>query len=112
MLKGPEYQEKQESKKRKRKDFDNADSENSEEDQEMIMKEFEHESQISHLYESKFIDVKEELQSSLYVSLNVKNVLYALDQKKEVVLTMLNQLEKLEPEKAFFRVDSILPIGI
>ena len=35
-----------------------------------------------------------------------------MDLKKEVVLTMLNQLEKLEPTKSFFRVDSILPASI
>ena len=35
-----------------------------------------------------------------------------MDLKKEVVLTMLNQLEKLEDGKSFFRVDSILPLGV
>lgn len=48
----------------------------------------------------------------LYVSLPVKSLLRQLDLKKEVVLTMLNQLEKLSDGKSFFRVDSILPIGV
>lgn len=47
-----------------------------------------------------------------YVSLNVKNLLDTLDLKKEVVLTMLNQLEKLDPSKSFMRVDSVLPSSI
>ena len=48
----------------------------------------------------------------MYVTLNVKQLLHSLDLKKEVVLTMLNQLQKLEDGKNFFRVDSILPIGV
>jgi len=32
-----------------------------------------------------------------------------LDLKKEVVLTMLNSLEKLTPEKKFFKLEGILP---
>jgi len=32
-----------------------------------------------------------------------------LDLKKEVVLTMLNSLEKLSPEKKFFKLEGILP---
>ena len=46
----------------------------------------------------KFIDVaevEEFEQRSLYVSLDVKSLLRDLDLKKEVVLTMLNQMEKL-----------------
>lgn len=46
------------------------------------------------------------------MSLAVKSLLRQLDLKKEVVLTMLNQLEKLPDGKSFFRVDSILPIGV
>lgn len=48
----------------------------------------------------------------LYVSLNTKDLLNQLDLKKEVVLTMLDQLEKLSPDASCFRVDSILPIGV
>lgn len=63
----------------------------------------------------KFIDVDEVEEfehKSLYVSLDVKSLLRDLDLKKEVVLTMLNQMEKLQEGKNFFRVDSILPIGV
>lgn len=63
----------------------------------------------------KFIDLKEieEFEErKLYVALDVKSLLHNLDLKKEVVLTMLNQLEKLEEGRNFFRVDSILPIGV
>ena len=51
-------------------------------------------------------------EEKLYVSLNVKSLLNQLDLKKEVVLTMLDQLAKLSPDAACFRVDSILPIGV
>jgi hypothetical protein len=63
----------------------------------------------------KFIDVDEveEFEKrSLYVSLDVKSLLRNLDLKKEVVLTMLNQMAKLRDGKNFFRVDSILPVGV
>jgi hypothetical protein len=46
------------------------------------------------------------------VPLPVKSLLRQLDLKKEVVLTMLNQLEKLPDGKTFFRVDSILQTGV
>lgn len=42
-----------------------------------------------------------------YVTINTKEITAKLDLKKEVVLTMLNQLEKVE--NSFFRVDSMLP---
>ena len=48
----------------------------------------------------------------LYVAIGVKSLLASLDLKKEVVSTMLNQLEKLKAPKNFMKVDSILPIGI
>ena len=57
-------------------------------------------------------EVEEMEGEKLYVALNTKDLLNQLDLKKEVVLTMLDQLEKLSPEEAFFRVDSILPIGL
>lgn len=57
-------------------------------------------------------EVEEMDGEKLYVALNTKDLLNQLDLKKEVVLTMLDQLEKLGPEAAFFRVDSILPIGV
>jgi superfamily II DNA helicase RecQ len=84
-----------ESKKRKRKDVDG--------DEEAItdtIQEFEHEGEIKDLYTKneaglKFIEMAEQEAlkgEKLYVSLNVKELLATLDLKKEVVLTMLNQL--------------------
>lgn len=65
-------------------------------------------------YGYKFIRLSQlpGFKKKLYVSLPVKAFLRQLDLKKEVVLTMLNQLEKLPQGKSFFRVDSILPIGV
>jgi hypothetical protein len=65
-----------------------------------MMEEFEHEHEIRDLYTKaegglKFIqlDQQEALKGEkLYVSMNVKSLLNSLDLKKEVVLTMLNQL--------------------
>lgn len=54
----------------------------------------------------------EQEDQKLFVAIGVKSLLASLDLKKEVVLTMLNQLEKLKGEKAFVRVDSILPVGV
>lgn len=88
LLKGEDTEQ---SKKRKRKQFEKGADNSDEEQEEMVMQEFEHESQIRDLYEQKFIDLKEQLgEQKLYVSLNVKSVLFQLDLKKEVVLTMLN----------------------
>ena len=109
--------EAKETKKRKKKDI-SGDSDN--EEQEQMMEEFEHEHEIRDLYTKaegglKFIqlDQQEALKGEkLYVSMNVKSLLNSLDLKKEVVLTMLNQLQKIGKEKNFFRVDGILPIGV
>ena len=89
------------------------------------MEGFQFENELTELYQEaeekegdsglKFIDlaqVKQLAGQKLYVSLNVKDLLATLDLKKEVVLTMLNQLEKLDSTKSFFRVDSVLPNSI
>ena len=106
-----------ESKKRKKKDIS---GDTDEESHEQTIKEFEHENEIKGMYSKsegglKFIelDQQEKLNGEkLYVSLNVKELLNTLDLTKEVVLTMLNQLQKVGDEKSFFRVDGILPIGV
>lgn len=51
----------------------------------------------------------EELEKDepLYICLETKELANMLDLKKEVILTMLNQLEQVEG--SFFRVESILP---
>jgi hypothetical protein len=46
----------------------------------------------------------------MYVAIDTKELTNMLDLKKEVVMTMLNQLEQVEG--SFFRVDSILPASI
>lgn len=46
----------------------------------------------------------------MYIALNTKDLCNNLDLKKEVVLTMLNQLEKIE--NSFFSVTAILPASI
>ena len=43
----------------------------------------------------------------MYICLDTKEMVNMLDLKKEVILTMLNQLEQVEGK--FFRVESILP---
>lgn len=46
----------------------------------------------------------------LYLFLNIKETLDLLDLKKEVVLTMLNSLEKTSTdEKKFFKLEGVLP---
>jgi len=108
-----------ETKKRKRKDaFDDEDQE-----YDQVIEQFQYEDEFTSLYSKadqnegglKFIDVTEAKElngQKFYVSMNVKSLLDSLDLKKEVVLTMLNQLEKLEPSKSFMRVDSVLPSSI
>ena len=46
----------------------------------------------------------------MYICLDTKELCNMLDLKKEVILTMLNQLEKVDGK--FFRVESILPAFI
>lgn len=45
-----------------------------------------------------------------YMAISTKELMNSLDLKKEIVMTMLNQLEKLP--QSFFRVDSILPASL
>jgi len=94
------------TRKRKRADFDELPA------SEKILEEFEHEKELAAYYKvnedgQKMIQFEE----SFYITMEVKEILNKLDLKEEVVLTMLNQLEKAGP---YFRVDSILPrdVGI
>ena len=109
------------TKKRKRKHITQEESDEDEENHEQILEVFEHESKIKAYYQDenssgiKFIDLKEidEIgNKKMYVAMNVKELLKTLDLKKEVVLTMLNQMEKLPEDKAFFRIDSVLPSSV
>ena len=46
-----------------------------------------------------------------YIAISTKELINKLDmQKKEIIMTMLNQLEKVD--NSFFRVDSILPASL
>lgn len=55
-------------------------------------------------------EIPEIASTSIYVAIDTKDLTSMLDLKKEVVMTMLNQLEQVEG--GFFRVDSILPASI
>nr|AEV53961.1 RecQ-like protein [Stylonychia lemnae] len=101
------------SKKRKLKSISGA-----EEKHDQLIEEFEHEEEIKNYYEGSENDAKKIYPSSIkqienpdrvYLFLDIKDTLEMLDLKKEVVLTMLNSLEKLTDEKKFFRLEGILP---
>jgi len=100
------------SKKRKRKVAD--DDEVDPEDYQALMDLFENEEDLKPYYNDKgrirLDEVPEVQASSMYIALECKELLTLLDLKKEVVMTMLNQLEQVEG--SFFRVDSILPASI
>lgn len=96
------------SKKRKRAEF--------EEDGEIavrpsIIEQFDKEDDLKEFYagegQSKSISLEEHLEQPMYICLDTKELCNMLDLKKEVILTMLNQLEKVDGK--FFRVESILP---
>ena len=44
--------------------------------------------------------------------MDAKEITQTLDLKREVVMTMLNSLEKLNEERRFFRFEGILPSSI
>jgi hypothetical protein len=48
----------------------------------------------------------------MYLFLDAKETTANLDLKREVVMTMLNSLEKLDGEKKFFRFEGVLPSSI
>ena len=54
----------------------------------------------------------DEIEAPLYVFLNAKDTCQQLDLKKEVILTMLNSLEKIEESKSFFKLESMLPASV
>lgn len=83
-----------------------------------MIEEFDHEEEIKKYYEKNEEGVLkiyprniEEINNPdrVYLFLDIKETLSMLDLKKEVVLTMLNSLEKLSPEKQFFKLEGILP---
>ena len=81
---------------------------------ESLIEEFEHEEHLKSFYSCdsgqkriRLDEIPELGNKPFYVTMDTKEVTSKLDLKKEVVLTMLNQLEQVED--SFFRVDSILP---
>jgi hypothetical protein len=102
-------------KKRKKADFD-KDMEAAAKSHKII-ETFENEDDLKPFYEedeegTKAITISdwEEFQDKpLYVALDIKETTSSFDLKEEVILTMLNQLEK---SNDYFRVDSILPRSV
>eukprot|EP00347_Sterkiella_histriomuscorum_P010247 403377026 len=83
-----------------------------------MIEEFEHEEELKKYYEKQEDGVMKifpesisaiENPNRLYLFLDVKETLSLLDLKKEVVLTMLNSLEKTSEEKRFFSLEGVLP---
>lgn len=85
---------------------------------EQLIDVFQHEDLLQQFYQptetgktSIVIDQVEEMdEKPLYVALDCKEMTSQLDLRKEVIMTMLNQLEQVDG--AFFRVDSVLPNSI
>lgn len=110
------------SKKRKIKQISNDDEDGPKFDK--IIEEFEHEELLKKFYQKEEVDgtlkiipsqVDEvENPDKLYVFLNVKETMSMLDLKREVILTMLNSLEKLPEHKRFMKLEGVLPerVGI
>ena len=101
--------QKRAGKKRKLADVEAEDAR-----AESLIEEFEHEEQLESFYSGdsghkriRLDEIPELENKPFYVTMDTKEVTSKLDLKKEVVLTMLNQLEQVED--SFFRVDSILP---
>ena len=87
-----------------------SDNDGSDNECQGIVQEFQHEAELTDQYTDvngmKAIKPKE----SFFVALDTKKLMNALDLKKEVVLTMLNQMEK--SANPFFKLHSNLHIGL
>ena len=101
--------QKRAGKKRKLADVEAEDAR-----AESLIEEFEYEEQLASFYSGdagqkriRLDEIPELENKPFYVTMETKEVTAKLDLKKEVVLTMLNQLEQVKG--SFFRVDSILP---
>jgi hypothetical protein len=106
------------SRKRKVKHLSGSD-----EYEHKLIDEFEHEDEISRYYtrggetkdrkilfdQFKQFDGKIE---GMYLFMDAKEITQSLDLKREVVMTMLNSLEKLNEEKKFFRFEGVLPSSV
>lgn len=100
------------SKKRKRASAD--DEENYCENVENLIDVFDQEEHLESYYNNdgyiRIDEIPELGRGSMYLAIDTKDLTNMLDLKKEVVMTMLNQLEQVEG--SFFRVDSILPASL
>jgi len=106
------------SKKRKSKHISG-----NEEYEHKVIEEFEHEEELRGYYtrggelkdrkiifdQFKQFDGKME---GMYLFLDAKEITTTLDLKREVIMTMLNSLERLGDNKKFFRFEGILPAAI
>ena len=81
---------------------------------ESVIDVFEHENELQPFYNKegkiKLDEIPEVEEKPFYIAIDTKELINSLDLKKEIVMTMLNQLEKIKD--GFFRVDSILPASI
>lgn len=101
------------SKKRKYKDISGGcGSSDDEEETEAttLVETFKHEALLKDKYEE--VDGKRAiyLKEPFFIALDTKKLMRALDLKKEVILTMLNQMEK--GSNAFFKLHSNLHVGL
>ena len=96
------------TRKRKLKDIESDEEEEDEDGG--IIKEFKNEDKIKSLYSDMNGTKVIVPESSFFVAIDTKNLLKSLDLKKEVVLTMLNQLQACETP--FYKLHSNLNIGL
>ena len=106
------------SKKRKAKHISGSD-----EYEHKLIDEFEHEEELKTFYtrggEAKdkkitfdqFKQFKGKMEG-MYLFLDAKDTTTSLDLKREVIMTMLNSLERLGETKKFFRFEGVLPSSI
>ena len=84
------------------------------------MEDFDQEADIAEYYEvneetnKKVISLEhiKKLKAPLYAFVNVKETCSTLDLKKEVILTMINSLEKSDKFKSFFKLEGMLPASV
>ena len=108
------------SKKRKAKSISGGGGDDHEE---KLIDDFEHEDELK-LFYTRGVEMKDRKIKfdqfkqfagkieGMYLFLDAKETTANLDLKREVVMTMLNSLERLDGEKKFFRFEGVLPSSI
>ena len=78
------------------------------------MDEFEHEDAMNRYYKDGRIKMADVDEKDIYLFIDVKETIAMLDLKREVVMTMLNSLEKVQGSDRFYRFMGVLPgsVGI